>query len=73
MGASSLKNKFKKAGLDIYVTNKAINEIPEDADIVVTHESLGERARKQAPNAEIVLIKNFVGSPVYDELVERLK
>jgi PTS system mannitol-specific IIC component len=73
MGASSLKNKFKKAGLDIYVTNKAINEIPGDADIVVTHESLGERARKQAPDAEIVLIKNFVGSPAYDALVERLK
>jgi len=73
MGASSLKNKFKKAGLDIYVTNKAINEIPGDADIVVTHESLGERARKQAPEAEIVLIKNFVGSPAYDALVDRLK
>jgi len=72
MGASSLKNKFKKAGLDIYVTNKAINEIPGDADIVVTHESLGERARKQAPNAEIVLIRDFINSDKINALVSRL-
>ena len=72
MGASSLKNKFKKAGLEIYVTNKAINEIPEDADIVVTHESLGERARKQAPNAEIVLIRDFINSDKINALVNRL-
>ena len=72
MGASSLKNKFKKAGLDIYVTNKAINEIPDDADIVVTHESLGERARKKAPNAEIVLIRDFINSDKINSLVERL-
>jgi len=72
MGASSLKNKFKKAGLDIYVTNKAINEIPGDADIVVTHESLGERARKQAPDAEIVLIRDFINSDKISALVTRL-
>jgi len=72
MGASSLKNKFKKAGLDIYVTNKAINEIPGDADIVVTHESLGERARKQAPEAEIVLIRDFINSDKISALVTRL-
>ena len=72
MGASSLKNKFKKAGLDIYVTNKAINEIPGDADIVVTHESLGERARKQVPDAEIVLIRDFINSDKISTLVTRL-
>jgi len=72
MGASSLKNKFKKAGIDIYVTNKAIDEIPEDADILVTHESLGERARKKAPNAEIVLIRDFINSDKINALVDRL-
>jgi PTS system mannitol-specific IIC component len=37
MGASILKNKVKKAGLSIDVTNSSINNIPMDADIVITH------------------------------------
>ncbi|NTW71266.1 MAG: PTS mannitol transporter subunit IICB [Eubacteriaceae bacterium] len=72
MGASILKNKFKNAGLDIDVTNVAINEIPADADIVITQKTLTDRARVNAPNAEHISVDNFLGSPRYDELAERL-
>lgn len=73
MGASLLKNKFKKADIDIFVTNKAINEIPDDADIVITHKDLTERAKNKLPTAEHISVDNFLNSPKYDELVERLK
>lgn len=73
MGASLLKNKFKKADIDVSVTNKAINEIPEDADIVITHKNLTDRARAKNPSAEHVSVENFLNSERYDELVERLK
>ncbi|MFM1655769.1 PTS mannitol transporter subunit IICB [Brevibacillus sp. B_LB10_24] len=73
MGASTLRKKFKDAGLDITVTNTAINEIPDDADIVVTHKNLTERAKQKIPHAEHISIENFLGSPEYDRLVERLK
>ncbi|WP_449355129.1 PTS mannitol transporter subunit IICB [Virgibacillus natechei] len=73
MGSSLLKNKFKKADIDIYVTNKAINEIPDDADIVVTHKDLTDRAKEKLPTAEHISVENFLNSPKYDELVERLK
>jgi mannitol PTS system EIICBA or EIICB component len=72
MGATTLRNKFKKAGLDIEVVNTAIENIPSDAEIVITHESLTERARSKAPNAEHISIQNFMSSPEYDELVKRL-
>ncbi|TDT51918.1 PTS mannitol transporter subunit IICBA [Fonticella tunisiensis] len=72
MGASTLRNKFKKAGLNIEVINTAIEDIPEDADIVVTQQSLTARAKAIAPNAEHISITNFVNDPQYDELVERL-
>ncbi|KRQ86462.1 PTS system mannitol-specific EIICBA component [Caloramator mitchellensis] len=72
MGASTLRNKFKKAGLQIEVINTAIEDIPSDADIVVTHESLAARANGVAPRAEIIAITNFVNDPQYDALVERL-
>ena len=74
MGSSLLKNKFKKASInDVVVTNKAINEIPDDADIVITHKDLTERAKDKLPTAEHISVENFLNSPKYDELVERLK
>ncbi|WP_404455461.1 PTS mannitol transporter subunit IICB [Oceanobacillus kapialis] len=73
MGASLLKNKFKKADIDIYVNNHAINEIPDDADIVITHKDLTDRAKAKIPTAEHISVENFLNSPKYDELVERLK
>lgn len=71
MGASALKKKVTAAGLSIEVKNSSIDAIPKDADIVITHESLAERVKGHT--AEIITITNFVGNPVYDELVERLK
>ncbi|MGE5607298.1 MAG: PTS transporter subunit EIIC, partial [Bacteroidota bacterium] len=72
MSASVLRNKLNKAGLKIEVTNCAIEDIPSDADIVITHESLSDRARSVAPLVEHISIKNFVNCPEYDELVKRL-
>ncbi|CAJ1000807.1 PTS system mannitol-specific IIC component [Brevibacillus aydinogluensis] len=72
MGAASLRKKFKDAGIDITVINTAINDIPDDADIVITHKSLTERAKLKAPNAEHISIDNFLNSPEYEKLVKRL-
>ena len=72
MGASTLRKKVQKAGLDILVINKAINEIPNDADIIITHENLTDRARAKAPSKMHLSIQNFIGSPVYDDLVSDL-
>jgi PTS system mannitol-specific IIC component len=73
MGASILRKKFKEAGIGITVVNTAISEIPQDADLIITHKSLTERARSQKPNAEHVSIDDFLKSPEYAELVERFK
>ncbi|SNS14117.1 PTS system, mannitol-specific IIC component [Anaerovirgula multivorans] len=72
MAATNLRNKLKKAGLNINVVNCAIDEIPSNSAIVITHESLTDRARTKAPNAEHISIKNFMNSPEFDELVNRL-
>ncbi|AZO94403.1 PTS mannitol transporter subunit IICBA [Halocella sp. SP3-1] len=73
MGASRLRNKLNKVGLDIEVSNKAIEDIPEDAQIVVTHESLTDRAKNIAPQAEHISIQDFIQTPAYDLLVERVR
>src|SRR5699024_9743170 len=73
MGASLLKKKFKDENIDIDVTNSAINQIPDDADIVITHKDLTDRAKTKIPGAYHISVENFLNSPKYDELVEQLK
>lgn len=73
MGASVLRKKITSANIPVTVINTAISDIPDDADIVVTHRSLTSRAKQKAPFAEHISIENFMKSPAYDALVERLK
>jgi PTS system mannitol-specific IIC component len=73
MGASLLRDKAKKAGLsDIEVKNSAINDLPSDADVVVTHKDLTGRAQQKLPGAHHISVDNFLGSPKYDELIDQL-
>lgn len=72
MGASILRKKITTAGIPVTVVNTAISDIPDDADIVITHKTLTDRAKQKAPKAEHISIDNFLKSPEYDELVKRL-
>ena len=73
MGATTLKTKFKKAGYNIDVVNCAIEAIPADAQIVITHETLTARAKGVAPNAEHISVKDFLNNPAFEILSARLK
>lgn len=70
MGASVLRNKFKKAGIDgVTVTNQAIANLDGTADLVITQQQLTDRARAQSPNSIHVSVDNFMNSPKYEEVV----
>jgi len=73
MGASLLRKKVKEAGLDIKVTNTAISNLPNDAQVVITQEELTPRAVQKVPNAYHISVDNFLSSPKYDQLVSQLK
>lgn len=73
MGAASLTKKLNSNGIDIKVEHFAVNEIPEDAQIVVTHQSLVDRVRSTRENVIIFPITNFMGGKEYDEIVEKIK
>lgn len=73
MGASILREKVKKAGLDIPVTNKAISNLTDTPNtLIVTQEELAERAAQKTPSAIHVSVDNFLATPKYDEIVTRL-
>ncbi|MEB5973855.1 PTS mannitol transporter subunit IICBA [Pantoea dispersa] len=73
MGAGVLRKKVQDAGLsNISVTNSAINSLPGDVDLVITHRDLTERAMRQAPQAQHISLNNFLDSALYTNLTDRL-
>jgi PTS system mannitol-specific IIC component len=72
MGASMLRKKIQTSGLNISVTNLAINSLTESADIVITHKDLTDRARMHAPDAQHISLTNFLDSDMYNQLVTKL-
>ena len=74
MGASVLRKKIQDAGFgDIKVVNQAIANLTDSYDIIVTHQDLAARARPMVPSATMFTVDNFMGSPVYDDVVEAVK
>lgn len=73
MGASRLRDKVKKAGLDVPVSNKAISALEDTENtLIVTQEELADRALQRTPRAIHVAVDNFLTSPKYDEIVSKL-
>jgi PTS system mannitol-specific IIC component len=74
MGASVLRNKIKKAGIDgVDVTNKSIANLDGTEDLVITQRELTDRAKGKTPEATHLSVDNFMNSPKYDEVVELLR
>ncbi|MGY3948146.1 PTS mannitol transporter subunit IICBA [Aeromonas allosaccharophila] len=72
MGAGMLRKRVQAAGLDISVTNRAIDQLDDQVDWVITHKDLTERARRHAPNAHHISLTNFLDNGLYQELVQSL-
>ncbi|MCM5558108.1 PTS mannitol transporter subunit IICBA [Pleomorphomonas sp. JP5] len=74
MGASMLRKKLDQAGLGaVRSSNVAINALPGDVDVVITHKDLTERARRAAPQATHISITNFLDGAAYDRIVAEIK
>ena len=74
MGATVLRRKITEAGFDdVTVVNKAIANLEDNVDLVVTHQDLTPRAQQRSASAVHVSVDNFMGSPRYDEIVELLR
>ncbi|MGO4941106.1 PTS mannitol transporter subunit IICBA [Ruoffia tabacinasalis] len=70
MGASLLRKKVKSQGIDIKVTNSAINNLKDDSKtLVITQEELTNRARKQSPSSTHLSVENFLDGDRYDEIL----
>lgn len=74
MGASIVRKAVKSNGLDITVKNVAINNLTDDKTaLIITQEELAERARQKSPSSIHVSVDNFLSSPEYEKVIEKIK
>ena len=66
MLASQMRKRLKK--YDVTVEHVAVNAIPSDAQVVLCHTGLAQRARGTAPAAVVVPFQVFMGDPVFDQV-----
>ena len=66
MVASQMRNRLKK--YDVTVDHVPVNSIPADAQVVVCHAGLADRARGIAPGAVVVPFQLFMGDPAFDRV-----
>ena len=66
MGASKFKNRLKKVGIDIFVSYSSVDNIKEDAQVIVTHKDLVNRVNIK--NVRIVPIQNFLNDSNIENL-----
>ena len=72
MGAARFKSKIKDLNLGIEVAAAPVDNVPADAQIIVTHESLAQRAEDKYDDKEIIEIKNFLKDDNIEALYNRL-
>ena len=71
MGAARFKARIKDLDLGIEVAAAPVDNVPADAQIIVTHESLADRAKAKY-DVEIIEIKNFLKDENIEALYNRL-
>ena len=72
MGAARFKSRIKDLNLGIEVAAAPVDNVPADAQIIVTHESLAQRAEDKYDDKEIIEIKNFLKDDNIEALYNRL-
>lgn len=72
MGATKFKNKIKDLNLGIDIVNSSVEKIPDDADIVITHEGLLSSVKNYLNKYQFIFIENFLDDKKLDSLYEKL-
>jgi mannitol-specific phosphotransferase system IIBC component len=71
MLASQLRKQLKK--FSVTVEHAPVDRVPADADIIVTHAGLAQRARASSPGKPVVPFQVFIGDPAVTRIVNAVK
>ncbi len=71
MLAGTVRKQLAKQGVEVVHTS--VQEIPADADLVLTHAGLAERARGVAGDVPVVPFQLFLGDPAVTRVVTAIQ
>ncbi len=71
MVAAQMKKKLAPYGVE--VAHTPVDQIPDDAQLVLTQEGLADRAKKQAPQAVVIPFKIYMGDPAFTNVENAIK
>ena len=57
----------------ISVTSSSIDEIPEDADLLICQKIISKKARDYNEYASIIEVENFMDKDMYKAIIEKIK
>jgi PTS system mannitol-specific IIC component len=72
LGASMLQRKLRNSGLNEKVHNCGLNEIPEEIDILISHQMFYKQLKERYPDKLILKVDGFAGEDVYERIVEEI-
>lgn len=74
MAASMFKKMLIENGLGgISVSSSPVDEIPEDADLLICQKIISTKARNYNEYATIIEVENFMDSNMYKAIIEKIK
>ena len=73
MGSSILSKLAREHGMEIPVENISIDDLQVDADVVITYHNLLNRAKRKAPKALHIGIKDFMDKKEFVDLIELMR
>lgn len=73
MADTVIKKKLRAAGIPVEVRHSNLEAIPAEADLVICHTNLKDRAHKNAPDKAILPVSSYLDAPEYEDLIAFLK
>ena len=68
---TQLRDRLKDTGVE--VVHAPVSQLPDDADVIVSHRGLEATARNLAPGKVVVTFDMFLGDPAFDRVVGAIK
>ncbi|WP_286892822.1 hypothetical protein [Thermobacillus sp.] len=75
MGAAILRKKLRALpfGERVTVVHASLDQIPDNADLIVTHHYLLGRAKQSAPGREYMSIGNYTDPAAYETILQKIR
>ncbi|MFS8513254.1 MAG: hypothetical protein LOD87_05985, partial [Planifilum fulgidum] len=73
MGAAMLKKQLQKTGLGIEVDNSSIDENHPETELIICHQKLTKRIRREFPDKMVYPLQSFTDIENYEKLVRLLE